>query len=577
MLTISPGQALLIIIDEVQKQLALMKKPQTNTAKDVKSTHTADDIHRLEVFLEKCKVNYLSRPYKNGQRIEPDEIHDLIRKGQKYLINFNVSFEPKIINEDASRRYFETHLAYETIKENIDQLDLAKLKKHYETLMVFLPSNIQNSLNEFLTGKRRPADQWIEIMDALKKINAADYYLKLLPKKSKKHFDIHETFSLKNKEKMELLIKILPITALLSQKTECLPLKIYGTGYYHEDNRGRREKDTAQDTVFSQYLGLVKSYMPIPNFDIAKDPKKATSLRITDRFDFDTKAIWLQKHFSEFRHPFSASISGIMLLQMRSVAFLHAQKKLLYNTAEELGAYLRLFTSLFLYNSGGHSFYEFFAVLELDAIEQGLNFIKDFNTINMTHLFYEQNQKAFDSSLKRTIEYNNHLLNKRKLNEEIPGTVAVKTQIKEIALFAKEYIDLINDCKKSRSDPAKQTFTETLLEGLKKEYVIICDNKKSSIEKLNAAMQIYRLLEEARKNDTFKEGFFSKSYKIIDDKDFTKKRSEGALSVRHVIAKYATHDAKILKRLLDTALAQQEMIEKSNTAATTAVAPPKKI
>jgi hypothetical protein len=110
-LQLSPGQALLL----------LMKKHKDDPAQ-----------------LEQLKQWYLSgfepRFDANGAAMTDLPLAFLQMLIDPGLANYNVSFEKHVINNEPSRRYFETHLAYHTMKENLDALDSNQLSKHKDNL-----------------------------------------------------------------------------------------------------------------------------------------------------------------------------------------------------------------------------------------------------------------------------------------------------------------------------------------------------------------------------------------------------------------------------------------------------------
>jgi hypothetical protein len=132
--------------------------------------------------------------------------------------------------------------------------------------------------------------------------------------------------------------------------------------------------------------------------------------------------------------------------------------------------------------------------------------------------------------------------------------------LSKIDKFTRHYVTLIQECKISKTDAGKQTLTTQLLADLDTQSQIVRDNNKKFTEKLSAAMQFFSILENTKNNDAFKEGLLFKSYKTVDNKTFEKKRADGALSIRHVIAKFHVQDqdAKSLKKLLDETLKKLE-------------------
>lgn len=47
---------------------------------------------------------------------------------------YEVSFSYQVINNDASRRYFETHLAYNTLKYGLEKFELSELEAYFNEL-----------------------------------------------------------------------------------------------------------------------------------------------------------------------------------------------------------------------------------------------------------------------------------------------------------------------------------------------------------------------------------------------------------------------------------------------------------
>jgi hypothetical protein len=114
--------------------------------------------------------------------------------------------------------------------------------------------------------------------------------------------------------------------------------------------------------------------------------------------------------------------------------------------------------------------------------------------------------------------------------------------INSFAVLTRKYISLIQGCKISQRDRIKEGLANTLKNNLDVQWKIITNNNKTDVEKINAAGEVANLLKQAIENDNFKEGLFSKSYKTVDEKTFQEKRTNGSLSVRHVIAKYLKND-----------------------------------
>jgi hypothetical protein len=388
MVKISVAQALLILIDKYQQQLAKQQPVMSLVSLVDEKTPVAPQPD-LKASLE-SKITRLKRLYLSGSEGRKDtSIFKLIDEGMKNGIfkDYIISSVDKDINEDPTRRYFETHLAYETLLHTLKDLSLDQLNVYY-----------QSFLNWAVDGIEQTYSLRHEYGNAIMKTRVASYYT---------HFSSEE------REKLELLLRCSHLGILLLKKHSYgVPLDIYGLGFFSGSGRGRTE-NSDYDKIASQHMGLMKTYMPVPRNDLATVASSLALMRVADFFSFISEAAWPQENFSKLTHPFSASISGTMLAQLRSLCYLQ-DLVLENNNSEKLGKYLVCMASVLLYNSGGHSFNEFFAVLALPRILEGFNFFDGFKTLTMDNLLFINNQKAFQIALERTIQYNNTLINKYK-------------------------------------------------------------------------------------------------------------------------------------------------------------------
>ncbi|MBA2650785.1 MAG: hypothetical protein H0U73_00740 [Tatlockia sp.] len=121
---ISVGQALLILLDKYRHnndKFIQLKKLYLIGAKDIESL---DLINR-----------YL--------------MDDSLKK-------YEISRDPVIINNDGSRRYFETHLSYETIYQKIDKVELKELNNYSESVQKLVPVNYSGFGNMLLVTMQEP-------------------------------------------------------------------------------------------------------------------------------------------------------------------------------------------------------------------------------------------------------------------------------------------------------------------------------------------------------------------------------------------------------------------------------------
>ena len=122
--TISPGQGLLLLID-----------------------HCKND---------PIKVDKLKKLYLSGAETTADaeEIKALLK--DPVLSSYKVSFEATTINEDATRRYFETHLAYESLTHGLSKIDHGELKAHADNLFAMIPADKKAEIEHVLNGELDP-------------------------------------------------------------------------------------------------------------------------------------------------------------------------------------------------------------------------------------------------------------------------------------------------------------------------------------------------------------------------------------------------------------------------------------
>ena len=381
---ISPGQALLLLIDRYKQ-------------------HSTKVAELKEFYL--CGVK---------NRREMRRIWELFRDDA--LLAYDVSFSNKTINDDPTRRYFETHLAYETLKDNLCHISIDDLKAHDKALRNIPKRNIDADIADVMTG------QFEESHDEYGKENA-DYISKLRKKK------IFSQFSYNNRVKIEYLVKNVFLGVINARIDRNLPLPIYDIGIFSEINRGKIELCN-QTTTRSQHLGLMKGHMPLPLDDVAKAETTLPFLKPSDQATFIENTTWVNLNFEKLVHPFSNSISGTMLCQLRVLAQLKdAGIKLFTETSSQLSRYIQLFCAARLFHSGGHSLNEFISPLYLPAVRKEFSDIPEFEKIDIKSLYLTNNTSAFENALADTIRYNNMIILRRTLHQELPLAIQKRESV----------------------------------------------------------------------------------------------------------------------------------------------------
>lgn len=400
----------------------------------------------LLLLLEKYKdnkiaSNELEKLFFLG--VSSDDDADLIKKwlGNKALEKYEIVYTAKKISEDPVRRYFETHLAYETVHSSLHTVPIETLKKHCDLLLKILPENGIARIAHVLRGEMKESDNLLtkEYTDAINKLKSD---LNPLNKTSNPYY---KNFTSEEKEKMLLftMISFLSVQNAEANKT-VLPLKLYGTGIFSPEQRGKilkkdpeREKiETSNEEspnlqrqkaslkkdsnkITSHHFGLMKSYMPTPKNDITYSEQGFTFTKPSDQADFNEQAVWTVDNFKRLVHPFSNAISGTMLVMLNVTKYLTTHHGLEFSDINQIKNFLKCYVSFMIYNSGGHSFHEFLATLALPEIKDAFKDIKDFDTLTQYNIFLEENRESFAEALKATINYNNTLLQKELMQEEL--------------------------------------------------------------------------------------------------------------------------------------------------------------
>lgn len=427
-MTISVGQALLILIDENMK------------------------ITPSSAYLSKLKNLYFS-----GFKTPEDFILLEEIKKDPLLQGYQISTSSDVINEDASRRYFETHLAFESMQYKIKSFPLALAKSHYQTIRnAFKDLGGDLDIIDFKeTGRKTIVrDYAAELIERKKKNLSPDDLIIGLSKREQDTIDRlfsgryiesdHETakeyadlfMHLKNncdlskndKEKVIILLKSWRLSMILLIKTKKYqnlglgPVHnipgpdLYHQGIYLPENRGRQRIEEIRNT---QAFGLMKNYMPLPRDDKASAQTVFDYPKPSEMSTYLPEAEWIKYSMGLLVHPYSNAISGVMLLQLRIMLKLHVEKNLCLNNKDMLQHYLSIMVAILTAHTGGHSLLEFIAPIELSQMKNYFSFMSGYDQITLESMFKENNEEAFELALNKTIFYHNQLLNKKKLHAEL--------------------------------------------------------------------------------------------------------------------------------------------------------------
>lgn len=127
----------------------------------------------------------------------------------------------------------------------------------------------------------------------------------------------YDNFSIPQKNKLKILFELFYAMFLMANERD-LPIEnTYNEGFYLSINRGRV---ALPDVVSSHHMGLMKYFMPMPINDAAFRSTSALN-RVADRNEFILNSLWVNDNFKRLVHPFSSSISGVMLITLKVLKF----------------------------------------------------------------------------------------------------------------------------------------------------------------------------------------------------------------------------------------------------------------
>ncbi len=391
---ISPGQALLMLMD-----------------------HHKND---------KSKLETLKKLYLLGLHTPEDEALFSECSQDPILSEFQISKDKNVINNDPTRRYFETHLAYETLKSSLNEIDIDALQTHYNNLeheINYFNYNVRHGVRTILKG--RPEDEEIEYSYSIARIARGEIFEDLTPQ---------------DRQKLELIVKISFLGVVnASDNIVPLPLDIYNTGIYSYSARGKTLKSN-QDSTRNSALGLLKGEMPIAQDDIAHSKTIPPFLKPSDQSDFQDNAQWVESNFKQLVHPFSNSISGTVLGQIRTVAsFNKWGSNSLIDSTEKIRVFFKHFIATRLFINGGHTLNEYsspFSIAEVKTYFDHLN-LPDVEKINIESMFYTGNETAFNQALDDAIKYNNQIIQRQNVRAALLSNPKKVSQEKLTALDEK--------------------------------------------------------------------------------------------------------------------------------------------
>lgn len=393
-------------------------------------------------------------------------------KQDPLLREYEVSDNFHTVADDASRRYFETHLSFETMKEAIRDYPLAMIQGHYDSikscfkdlggdldlqkfkknnqrvirrnykkeiqeraknnvdpndLIYGISKEEQQSLDNLLSGKMpNPGSKeyqdpmYMEYVDMLNRIKESPY------------------LSAEDKQKALLVVKSTRLSMILGNKMEKYKAKgtytgdlmpgdyIFKTDIYQKE-RGRVPQSRSTPVTGSHHMGLIHPDMPLDKNDEAYATRPFPYQKPSENSTFDENAGWIKSAMDKKVHTFSNSISGTLLAQLRMMIKLYKEGKLVFTSKEDFVKHFRSMISTMTYITGGHSLVEFCAPLQLKEVMEEFKAIPGFNEITLEELFYKNNQPAYEKALEKTQKYNANYVQAAKKDkaENLPAIALI--------------------------------------------------------------------------------------------------------------------------------------------------------
>lgn len=435
-IVVSPGQAFLLLIDNYK-----------DNAK---------------------KSNELTRLYLCGATRKTDDKKIKQWLTDKVLAPYKVSFAKRIITNDPTRRYFETHLAYETLKENMQRIDNQELQKHFYHLQQMLPTKERTQIAHVLNGTLHEDDSTFfkEYTSYIGKISTGILFKQLSPP---------------DREKIEIIVK----NAFLG-------------------------------SIICQHM-LAEKLNDTPSLPLLTDIVRSdeTYLKPFVETTFRNGAIWVNQQHKKTATPITHSLYETMLCQLRCMAKLKKDGTAIFTSSvEKMTVYCQLMLAVMLFANGGRNLHQLNVLLKDSYVQQEFNYLSDLDALYRT-----DNQRAFDKALENTLDYNKIMMLRQNVQMQITGELPLKTAnpALEKLQFQRDKARLIHklSAKQTQHDETHAKIDKNALINPQLKAVKKCiqsgDLAKAVQEIGNLKL---KLMQRFGKDNVW--GYPSESYKLID-------------------------------------------------------------
>jgi hypothetical protein len=324
-------------------------------------------------------------------------------------------------NKSATRRYFESNLALESLKQY-------KFSPELRLYSDLVSESASSSIDILLKRKTEYGDcaALLESTEAL-------------PHMSDETKDIA----------YEMLL--LSASAVDICRTNCqVSLDIYNAEVLSVQQNSAAYKQKDQQLVRLLHGGNLLSHAPLPRDDELFLTDRVSDLDFTRATLSSTGVIgsfWVNKLTDSKVHPFVNSISGTVLAQIRIAIHSLTVDMFPFKEQKTFKEFFRAFISTLVYFLGGHSLYEFVYLFQRDDIKNSLGKYLNLGDINLESLFLQDNDMAFEKALDKTIQYNKQIIQRKTVRTQLFSRVQRQPPASEgMFSWGKGISENLSDC-----------------------------------------------------------------------------------------------------------------------------------
>ena len=360
------------------------------------------------------------------KRVEIEKMYLSGKNENKSNFSFELKYiidnSPEFVMKDDIRRYFETTLCLNTLIFSVESLDIKLLNRFISYALSCLSDVIQkigsdgNKYKECIKNCISGNFQFFEknkTENNLEKLKEFSYIFS--------NFDKIYNYTFRSESDRKSIRSLLELSIyIFILCNNCTKInKFLLTDYYNKPDglfgnelRGRDYRVDKRHRA--SYLGIIHGKSPFD--EVYTDPvKDSQSLlncfqKSTNRSNLVMTSDYYDKLQEMQVHPFVNGISGFSLMFFSFLEQILIDQKFKIELSN-LENFIKCWMSTFLLFTGGHSIYELTSVLEIkEILDKMSRVINDIKLINIISLFYNNNNFAFNESIKKSIEFNNRYI-----------------------------------------------------------------------------------------------------------------------------------------------------------------------